>query len=207
VIDQLAADLRHAFPEMQGFSPRNLKYMRAFAEAWPDEAMVQQAAAQIPWFHSCILLDKLKDPAEREWYIHQTIANGWSRNVLVHQIGSGLYRRQNSAWVSPLLRKSSSRSSQRGLLSGRTGIAWSPGRGSRPRRGNHRGYSRRPRQRCRRQPILRPQWGHRRDTTVSRVIRFKIGRSCRVRGSMAAFSKRRDQEIEPRGQLTPRGPQ
>jgi predicted nuclease of restriction endonuclease-like (RecB) superfamily len=97
VIDQLAADLRRAFPEMQGFSPRNLKYMRAFAAAWPDEAIVQQLAAQIPWFHNCILLDKLKDPTERAWYVHQTIAQGWSRNVLVHQIESGLYRRQGQA--------------------------------------------------------------------------------------------------------------
>ena len=53
VIDRLAADLHHAFPEAQGFSPRNLKYMRAFAQAWPEEAIVQQAAAQIPWFHNC----------------------------------------------------------------------------------------------------------------------------------------------------------
>src|SRR5436190_15817941 len=53
VIDRLAADLHQAFPEMQGFSRRNLKYMRAFAEAWPDEPIVQQAAAQIPWFHNC----------------------------------------------------------------------------------------------------------------------------------------------------------
>jgi predicted nuclease of restriction endonuclease-like (RecB) superfamily len=48
VIDRLAADLRHAFPEMSGFSPRNLKYMRSFAAAWPDEAFVQQVAAQLP---------------------------------------------------------------------------------------------------------------------------------------------------------------
>jgi hypothetical protein len=45
VIDQLAIDLHHAFPDVQGFSPRNLKYMRAFAEAWPDEAIVQQLVA------------------------------------------------------------------------------------------------------------------------------------------------------------------
>ncbi|MGH9325101.1 MAG: PDDEXK nuclease domain-containing protein, partial [Terriglobia bacterium] len=97
VIDRLAADLHKAFPEMAGFSPRNLKYMRAFAEAWPDEQFVQQLAAQIPWFHNCVLLDHLKNPQEREWYIRQTIENGWSRNVLVHQIESGLYRRQGKA--------------------------------------------------------------------------------------------------------------
>jgi predicted nuclease of restriction endonuclease-like (RecB) superfamily len=97
VIDRLAEDLRKAFPEMTGFSPRNLKYMRAFAGAWPEEQFVQQAAAQIPWFHNCVLLDHVKNPQEREWYIRQTIEYGWSRNVLVHQIESGLYRRQGKA--------------------------------------------------------------------------------------------------------------
>ncbi len=97
VIDSLARDLHQSFPEMKGLSPRNLKYMRAFAEAWPEESIVQQAAAQIPWFHNCTLLDKVKDPLERLWYTQQTIANGWSRNVLVLQIESGLYRRQGKA--------------------------------------------------------------------------------------------------------------
>lgn len=60
VIDRLSRDLRIAFPEMKGFSPRNLKYMRSFAEAYLDEQFVQQLAAQIPWFHNCILLDKVK---------------------------------------------------------------------------------------------------------------------------------------------------
>ena len=50
---------------MKGISPRNLKYMRAFAEVWPEAAIVQQAAAQLPWFHNCVLLDKVKDSAER----------------------------------------------------------------------------------------------------------------------------------------------
>ena len=53
VIDRLADDLKRAFPSMKGFSPRNLKYMRALAEAWPDEQFVQQAVAQIPWGHKC----------------------------------------------------------------------------------------------------------------------------------------------------------
>jgi len=52
VIERLAQDLRSAFPEMKGFSPRNLKYMRAFAEAWRDSEFVQQAAAQLPWGHN-----------------------------------------------------------------------------------------------------------------------------------------------------------
>jgi predicted nuclease of restriction endonuclease-like (RecB) superfamily len=97
VIDNLAADLQKAFPEMKGFSPRNLKYMRSFAEAYPDEQFVQQVVAQIPWGHNLRILDAVKVPVEREWYIRQTIEQGWSRNVLVHQIESGLYRRQGKA--------------------------------------------------------------------------------------------------------------
>ena len=54
-------------------------------------------AAQIPWFHNCILLDKVKDSGRRQWYIQQTIENGWSRNVLVYQIESNLYQRQRGA--------------------------------------------------------------------------------------------------------------
>jgi predicted nuclease of restriction endonuclease-like (RecB) superfamily len=97
VIDSLARDLHQSFPEMKGLSPRNLKYMRALAEAWPEESIVQQAAAQIPWFHNCTLLDKVKDPLERLWYTQQTIENGWSRNVLILQIESRLYQRQGKA--------------------------------------------------------------------------------------------------------------
>lgn len=97
VVDRLAADLRGDFPEMKGFSPRNLKYMRAFAEAYPDEEFVQQAVAQIPWSHNCTLLDKVSDAVERRWYVLQTIQQGWSRNVLVHQIESRLYHRQGQA--------------------------------------------------------------------------------------------------------------
>ena len=97
VIDRLSEDLRRAFPEMKGFSPRNLKYMRAFAEAWPDEQFVQQVAAQIPWFHNCVLLDKLATPFAREWYARKAIENGWSRNILVHQIESRLHLRIGEA--------------------------------------------------------------------------------------------------------------
>jgi predicted nuclease of restriction endonuclease-like (RecB) superfamily len=89
VIDRLAADLREAFPEMRGFSPRNLKYMRAFAAAWPDQRFVQQAAARIPWFHNCLLLDRVSDRSTREWYIKAVTEAGWSRNVLAMQIRSG----------------------------------------------------------------------------------------------------------------------
>jgi len=97
VIERLSADLRSSFPEMKGFSRTNLLYMRAFAEAYPDEQIVQQLAGQIPWFHNCTLLDKVKNPTERLWYIQQTTQHGWSRNVLIHQIESGLYHRQGKA--------------------------------------------------------------------------------------------------------------
>jgi len=97
VIDRLAADLKRAFPDIRGFSPRNLKYMRAFAEAWPGAKFVQQVAAQIPWFHHCVLLEKVKSPSDREWYLRATIHHGWSRNVLTHQIELGLMERQGRA--------------------------------------------------------------------------------------------------------------
>ncbi|MFA5213517.1 MAG: PDDEXK nuclease domain-containing protein, partial [Methanoregula sp.] len=94
VIEQISRDLSSEFPEMKGFSSRNLKYMRKFAEIWSNEQFVQQLAAQIPWFHNCVILDQVSDPDEQEWYIRETIANGWSRSILVHQIESDLYNRQ-----------------------------------------------------------------------------------------------------------------
>jgi predicted nuclease of restriction endonuclease-like (RecB) superfamily len=97
VIERLAQDLRSAFPDMKGFSPRNLKYMRSFAEAWPDAEFVQQAAAQLPWFHLCTLIDKLKTPEERNWYLAKTIKHNWSRSMLVMQIETGLLARQGQA--------------------------------------------------------------------------------------------------------------
>jgi predicted nuclease of restriction endonuclease-like (RecB) superfamily len=97
VIDQLAKDLGQSFPQMKGLSPRNLKYMRALAEAWPDEAIVQEPLAQLTWFHNLTLLEKLKTRDERLWYAHAAIENGWSRNVLVIHIEAGLHRRQGKA--------------------------------------------------------------------------------------------------------------
>lgn len=97
VIDRLAADLGRAFPEMTGLSARNLKYMRAFAEAWSDPDFVQQVVAQLPWGHNLRLLDAVKTAEERVWYARQAIEHGWSRNVLSHQIDSDLFARQGSA--------------------------------------------------------------------------------------------------------------
>jgi predicted nuclease of restriction endonuclease-like (RecB) superfamily len=97
VIERLAHDLRTAFPDMKGFSRSNLMYMRAFAEAWPDAEIVQQAVGQLPWGHNLVLLSKLKDNAQRLAYAQATLKHNWSRNVLVMQIESGLLERQGKA--------------------------------------------------------------------------------------------------------------
>lgn len=86
VIDRLAIDLREAFPEMKGFSPRNLKYMRAFAAAWADQEVVQEALAQVTWYHNITLLEKLNTHEDRLWYAARTVEHGWSRNILAMQI-------------------------------------------------------------------------------------------------------------------------
>jgi predicted nuclease of restriction endonuclease-like (RecB) superfamily len=97
VIDRLSEDLGRSFPDMRGFSTRNLKYMRAFAEAWPDESIVQQVVAQLPWGHNVRILDHVRVPEQRLWYAQATLEYGWSRNVLVHQIESDLYGRKGKA--------------------------------------------------------------------------------------------------------------
>jgi predicted nuclease of restriction endonuclease-like (RecB) superfamily len=97
VIERLSQDLRAAFQEMQGFSPRNLKYMRAFAEAWPDSEFVQQAVAQLPWGHNVVLLDKLPGPETRKWYAAKAIEDNCSRNVLAMQIENRLLERSGNA--------------------------------------------------------------------------------------------------------------
>ena len=79
VIDRLSADLKKAFPGLSGFSPRNLKYMRKFAEAWPDESFVQRTVALISWRCNLSLLDKLKDAKARMWYAQEAAKNAWSK--------------------------------------------------------------------------------------------------------------------------------
>ncbi len=93
-IDNLSIDLKLEFPNSTGFSVRNLKYMRKFAEEYNDFEFVQQVVAQIPWGHNIVLLDKIKDIEERKWYIDETIKNGWSRNMLKIQIDGKVYERQ-----------------------------------------------------------------------------------------------------------------
>lgn len=97
VIDRMSYDLKQAFPDMTGFSPRNLKYMRKFAEAWPKIEIVQRTVAQIPWRSNITLLDKLNDSETRLWYAQKTIENGFGKDMLVFQIESLLHKRQGSA--------------------------------------------------------------------------------------------------------------
>lgn len=112
VISRIAADLKDAFPDMKGISERNLKYMRAFAAAYPSfvqgglaqdidgntsenkNPIMQAPLAQITWYHHISLLDKVKDPQIRDFYIRKTIENGWSRDVMINQLNSGLHLRQ-----------------------------------------------------------------------------------------------------------------
>jgi predicted nuclease of restriction endonuclease-like (RecB) superfamily len=97
VVDRLAKDLKAAFPDLTGFSARNMRYMKALAEAYPDEAMLQRSVAILPWRHNIVLLEKLKDQEQRLWYAAQASANGWSRDILAMQIDSDLFRRQGGA--------------------------------------------------------------------------------------------------------------
>lgn len=97
VLERMSADLRKAFPDIKGFSVRNLKYMRTLAREWPEGSIGQQLAAQLPWFHTCSLLEKVKEPEQRLWYAKKAIESGWSRNVLVIHIERGLFESQGSA--------------------------------------------------------------------------------------------------------------
>ncbi len=94
VIDRLSQDLRREFPEIKGFSPRNLKYMRAFAEAWPDETFVQQTVANLPWGHIARILDRVSDPNARQFYVEQALQQGWSRDTLLVHVDRRLHERQ-----------------------------------------------------------------------------------------------------------------
>ena len=94
-IDNLARDIKLEFPNAKGYSVRNLKYMRKFAELFPDFEIVQVALAQLTWYHLQLLMDKVSsDKSQFLWYADRTLENGWSRNVLLHQVGMKLYERQ-----------------------------------------------------------------------------------------------------------------
>lgn len=97
IIDQLSRDFVSAFPEMKGFSTRNLKYMRKFAEEYPDVEFVQEVLAQLTWYHNVTLLDKIPDKRVRLFYVKHAIEHGWSRNIMVMQMELSLHKRQGQA--------------------------------------------------------------------------------------------------------------
>lgn len=94
VIDRLSEDLRILFPDMKGLSARNLKYMRKFAESYPDFEFVQTVSAQISWSHNVLLITKFEDNTTRFWYMQQSAENGWSYRILMHQIELGVHETQ-----------------------------------------------------------------------------------------------------------------
>ncbi|NOX17668.1 MAG: DUF1016 domain-containing protein [Chlorobi bacterium] len=101
-LKQISQDLMSEFPDVKGFSLRNLKYIRQWYSFYSTENVVigQQAAAQlfqIPWWHNVVIISKCNSVKEALFYINKTIENGWSRSVLTHQIESKLYERQGKA--------------------------------------------------------------------------------------------------------------
>ncbi len=96
-LEQFSHDMRQSFPEMQGFSIRNLQRMKQFATLYPELSITTQAVSQLPWGHVVRLMQMIKDDIERAWYAQQTIKNGWSRSVLEMQIESELYEWQAEA--------------------------------------------------------------------------------------------------------------
>lgn len=97
VIDRLAADLSDAYPDMRGFSPRNLLFMRAFADAYPFAEKVKQLVSRLPWGHVIRLIQRVKEPGIREWYMERCVEEGWSRNILEMQIDGRAHARQGKA--------------------------------------------------------------------------------------------------------------
>ena len=93
IVDRLAEDLRAEYPGMAGFSRRNLFYIREFFLTYRDSQKVQPLVAQIGWSHNLIILQRCKDPLEREFYIRMTRKFGWSKNVLIHQIENQSYEK------------------------------------------------------------------------------------------------------------------
>lgn len=97
IIERLGKDLREAFPDIKGFSPRNFRYMRQLAQICAENPILQQVVAKLPWGHTITLVEKLKADNERLWYGLQAIEHGWSRAVLQIQIETQLHARQIDA--------------------------------------------------------------------------------------------------------------
>ena len=93
-VENLSRDIKADFPNVTGYSVRNLKYMQKFAATYPDLEFVQSVTAQIPWTHNKSILDKVKEKEQMDWYILKTSENGWTVDILEHQIESKLYHRQ-----------------------------------------------------------------------------------------------------------------
>lgn len=101
LLQQLSFDLMHEFPNMKGFSERNLRLIRQWVSFWiGSSAIWQQAVAEltcIPWGHNQVIMNKCKNSDEGLYYVKNTIAYGWSRSVLTHQIESNLWQREGRA--------------------------------------------------------------------------------------------------------------
>ncbi|HAT1775839.1 DUF1016 domain-containing protein [Legionella pneumophila] len=101
LLKQLSQDLMSEFPDMKGFSERNLRLIRQWAQFWIESSSNwQQAVAeltQIPWGHNQVIINKCKNAAEGLYYIRNTKEYGWSRSVLTHQIESNLWQREGKA--------------------------------------------------------------------------------------------------------------
>ena len=96
-IDNVAIELKNTFPNLKGFSIRNLKYMKTFYNEYKDDAEFVHLGAQLPWKHNITLMQKVKDKEIRKWYMGKCLEEGWSDNVLVYQIDTDLYNRQVKA--------------------------------------------------------------------------------------------------------------
>ena len=93
-LDKLAFELKNTYPNQKGFSIRNLKYMKTFYTEYKDDSEFVQLVAQLPWTHNIILIEKIKNKSIRKWYIEKCIEEGWSKNILIYQIDTNLYKRQ-----------------------------------------------------------------------------------------------------------------
>lgn len=93
-IDTLAKDLKMEFPTLKGMSARNLRYMQKFATEFDNDEFLQHDVAKLPWTSVTTIMDQVKDKEQRNWYIKESVQNGWSRPVIVHQIASKLYEKQ-----------------------------------------------------------------------------------------------------------------
>lgn len=94
VVEMLSVDLQKEFGNTEGFSARNLWDMRRFYTQYRADEILRQLVAEIPWGHNLLIMNKITDRNEREYYIKATIENGWSRNVLGLQIKNNTYQRQ-----------------------------------------------------------------------------------------------------------------